>query len=74
MAPKFLKVERTCRYGHGPLTEVDGVWSFAGVEVTDETLPDGSANLTQFPNGMGYTVTIHQCSVCGYVEATDSDV
>lgn len=60
--PIPIRVEPTCRYGHGLLTRIADKqiqhWALAGV----------NAQL-----GHGFMVTLHVCLRCGYAEIFDTD-
>lgn len=61
---------KTCRYGHGVLKPVDGIWSMPSIVKTkndDELSISINYNYT-------YSVKIYQCPACGYVEFFDDEV
>jgi hypothetical protein len=67
------KCQRTCRYGHGDLHKIDGVWSFEGVNWEPYMHGDKVVGRLPAPNGNGFTVCLWRCSVCHYVEMSDQD-
>lgn len=67
---------RSCKYGHGILTESPGLWIFAGVE-RDKNVVQRISGMppmaSSFPNGKAYAVKLWTCPVCGYMECFDAD-
>lgn len=63
--PQQISVERTCRYGHGQLDSIDGIWSLEGLR------PQKSAVGGLASNGQVFTVRVFRCETCGYVELYD---
>lgn len=64
-------VERTCRYGHGPLRRQLGAWSLRGF--THPRYPTKLEDAGLKGEDLEYTVLIHRCRVCGYLELSDAD-
>lgn len=65
-----MKVVPECRYGHGPLTSVDGIFTAPQVAEIDPKENDGnSIGLT----GLSYSFHLWRCRECGYIELFDEE-
>jgi hypothetical protein len=72
---KAAPFERTCRYGHGPLTVNPDEWVMRSLRpkpVVEHT-PGGSLIMTRSET-VGYALRLAVCQVCGYVELFDQEV
>ena len=58
------KIIPSCRYDHGSLKKLDGLWAFMGVDI----------DKTAVTNARAYTAEIYRCPVCGYLEFFDDAV
>lgn len=67
------KPERTCRYSHGPLQQIEGTWSLPGIEWRPHMRRDKTTGHRPTDNGTTFTVTLWRCPVCRYVEMSDED-
>lgn len=68
-------MQRTCRYNHGNLEKISGVWAFSGItkeKVENPSFPHGFINRNDL-NGTIYTASIYQCQKCGYIELFDDE-
>ncbi|WP_144409776.1 hypothetical protein [Cupriavidus basilensis] len=75
------KFSPTCRYGHGPLSQIEQIpsdhrWGLAGVTIAPLTAgsPVNRALSASFASGRIYTVSVHRCQICGYLELFDDEV
>lgn len=72
-------IPRTCRYGHGALSRLPGEWGLLGFKTrnlsADELVFAGRAGVTakKMTNvtDENFTLQIHKCPTCGYVELID---
>jgi hypothetical protein len=62
--------DRICRYGHGPLANVEGEWALTGIVIRPAP-PQGTSGPVMFPNNKAYALKVLKCPVCGYVEFAD---
>jgi len=60
-------MERTCKYGHGLLQTEPGTWSFKGTG--EQPFP---GLLGMLNKDVDFTVFVHTCRACGYVELSDA--
>lgn len=65
---KYLKVERTCRYGHGPLELVKHMWELQGARF-DPGSSEKSFGL--LPSDYRFSLRLWRCEKCGYIELSD---
>lgn len=66
---EYIQVERTCRYGHGPLMQETKVWTLPS-QIPRHMLPE-ILDSPPWPSHY-FSVTVWRCPVCGYVELIDS--
>ena len=70
---------RTCRYGHGPLDEIPGLFGLTGyAPMTNEEIARTPAALLYpgikaKPTKSFYSLQLLRCSTCGYVELVDEE-
>lgn len=67
-----MKIEKTCRYGHGPLTEATDLWSLPLVKSV-QLDGDGASGFLMDTNVV-WTCAILHCTTCGYMELEDRDL
>jgi hypothetical protein len=64
-----IKIDATCRYGHGALQKLPGSFMLEGV--TARRVHDGLLALGQLatkPTGATLTINAYWCPECGYTE------
>lgn len=66
----MIKVERTCRYGHGPLELSEGLWSLEEVKPTSASI-HGTPGTAVIPTGRMFAAQLWVCKTCGYCELSD---
>lgn len=77
---KRMKIEPTCRYGHGALIEIarspdEHYWGFIGASLVPfrvEMSVDTPLEDTEV-SGRIYTVSLFRCPSCGYLEVFDDE-
>jgi len=68
----YQRVERTCRYGHGPLSKMDGVWGLEGRKI-EQASENGVPKKVALPTGKLFGAQLWLCTTCGYVELADGE-
>lgn len=66
-------MSKSCRYGHGELIQIEGIWSLSCMEKEERENPafPDKKSISHTPNGVIYTMHVYRCPVCGYLELFD---
>lgn len=66
------QIERTCRYGHGPLQLNPETWGMEGVQWTKSLVKEGAAPSHHLVStNRIFVVRLWVCMECDYVEMAD---
>lgn len=66
---------KSCRYGHGELKKINGVWTLAEYQRNERPHPSqpDSIIISNDPTGFIFTLRLFKCETCGYIEFCDDE-